>query len=120
MKKEIVLSLDSTPLPETVGSKAMNLARLKGKGYQIPKTFACTWEAYLLYKQNDPAILSQLQNELTLLLNPDLSYAVRSSANIEDNLEHSFAGQFKTILDVRGVSQSIVAVQEVWDAARAR
>ena len=117
MKTEIILPLDNTPLPVTVGSKTTNLARLMSEGYLVPKTFACTWEAYLLYKQNDPAILSQLQNELKLLLNPDLSYAVRSSANIEDNLEHSFAGQFRTILDVRGISKIFAAIQDIWEAA---
>jgi phosphohistidine swiveling domain-containing protein len=47
---------------------------------------------------------------------PDKTYAVRSSANLEDNLGHSFAGQFDTFLNVRGVDEIVQAIQSVWQS----
>jgi pyruvate,water dikinase len=39
---------------------------------------------------------------------------VRSSANVEDGSEHSFAGQFKTVLNVRGIDAVLAAMLSVW------
>lgn len=44
------------------------------------------------------------QEDLTVLANfdPQQAYSVRSSANIEDGQQHSFAGQFISLLNVQG------------------
>jgi pyruvate,water dikinase len=41
-------------------------------------------------------------------------YAVRSSANIEDSMELSFAGQAKSYLGVSGIKNIIEAVKKTW------
>lgn len=47
-----------------------------------------------------------------LVINPDTSYAVRSSALLEDSPEHSFAGIFETKLFV--TNDMVDAIKEVW------
>ncbi len=44
-------------------------------------------------------------------------YAVRSSASVEDSPEHSFAGQFATVLDVAGIEAVRAAIATVLDSA---
>ena len=49
-------------------------------------------------------------------IEPGQAYAVRSSASVEDSAEHSFAGQFASILHVEGLPAIRAAVAEVLDS----
>ncbi|MBN2507692.1 MAG: hypothetical protein JXQ71_13465 [Verrucomicrobia bacterium] len=44
----------------------------------------------------------------------DVAYAVRSSATVEDAREHSFAGQFESVLHVRGAEALLAAIESCW------
>ncbi len=78
---------------EPVGGKAEGLARLRGMGLRVPdaRVLVGAQVGYL------PSGLAELITELG-----DVPLAVRSSALGEDGAETSFAGQYETILDVRG------------------
>ena len=51
-------------------------------------------------------------------LRADVPHAVRSSADVEDGLTHSFAGQFATRLDVPDPAAIAAAAEEVVGSAR--
>lgn len=114
MKPKYIVSLMKKRLPASVGNKAQNLRRLQNKGFAIPVTYVCTWEAYQRYVENDVAIVQALESELAQIVEPGRAYAVRSSANLEDDFEHSFAGQFKSVLDVIGVDKILQAIWSIW------
>jgi len=46
------------------------------------------------------SVRGDVAEELERVLDSRRRYAVRSSADVEDGAEHSFAGQFKTVLNV--------------------
>ena len=100
------------------GAKARNLRFLEDHGFPVPKTHVCTWEAYLRFQQEPDGVRERLRTALTGLLHPDRTYAVRSSANVEDDADHSFAGQFVTVLGVQGAGAVLEAMEQVWASAR--
>jgi len=115
-----ILDLKQYKVPKSAGNKALNLRRLMNNGIHIPVTYVCTWEAYQRYVDNDVSLVAALQAELKAILNPGKNYAVRSSASIEDGAERSFAGQFKTALNVPGrVDDVFQAIWSVWSSAQA-
>jgi phosphohistidine swiveling domain-containing protein len=75
------------------------------------------WEAYDRYQQGSPDMEAALKQQLACFLDPTRSYAVRSSANIEDSREHSFAGQFKTVLGAQGVPAVFDGIRSIWATA---
>jgi pyruvate,water dikinase len=90
---------------EVVGGKAMNLSTLKSKGYNVPHGFVITTAFFeqvvkdgkvdkKLYKEQIAKIINGINHK------KGLQYAVRSSANVEDSKEYSFAGQFDSYLFV--------------------
>lgn len=114
-----LVSLHERKLPDCIGNKALNLHRMWRKRFNIPKTWICTWNAYLDYQKHGPAIIDSLSKELEQVIVPGRSYAVRSSANIEDSGHRSFAGQFTSLLNIQGLDQLLQAVRVVWDTAEA-
>ncbi|MDR0850865.1 MAG: phosphoenolpyruvate synthase, partial [Clostridiales Family XIII bacterium] len=52
--------------------------------------------------------------EISLRIKPDMKYAVRSSATKEDLGSLSFAGQYKTFLNISGVAAVAEAVTECY------
>jgi len=105
--------------PPHVGGKALGLHWLLRHKMDTTRAWACTWDAHRASQQGRPNVLADLCAELDRVLEPGRSYAVRSSANVEDHSAHSFAGQFRSVLDVRGSEAIAEAIASVWDSAKA-
>lgn len=90
-----------------IGGKAKGLFWLEGHGFQVPRWWVTSidtggvWKTYLLGATSD-------------------KFAVRSSAEVEDGENHSFAGMFNTELniDLEDVEEAISRVCQVPERAR--
>ncbi len=91
------------------GGKAWGLHRLVRRGLLIPPA--------IVVRPGPSETPDESSEELRALLaehvTDDGSYAVRSSATVEDGREQSHAGQFMTRLDVVGLDAVVEAVIEV-------
>ncbi|MDH4141190.1 MAG: PEP-utilizing enzyme [Chloroflexota bacterium] len=103
-----VAELTARPLPAGAGRKAEHLAWLAREGFRVPP-------GWVIPSGADGIVL---RTELERLLDPDAPYAVRSSADVEDGSARSFAGQFRTYLDVIGVEAVARAVEAVQSSVR--
>lgn len=115
---DYIIRLNGSRLPPAVGNKAGRLHFLARHGYRVPATHVCNWNAYLHYLQNDHALITALSHELPRKIDLATAYAIRSSANIEDGLAYSFAGQFKSVLDVHGLENMLQALWLIWATTR--
>lgn len=117
--RKLICRLEKKKNHPSIGNKAANIQRLARMGRRVPVTHVLIWEAYQRYLQNDLSVIDQVRAELAAL-DPGKCYAVRSSANIEDSFENSFAGQFKTVLNVQGPDSLMQAIWAVWGTAQTR
>lgn len=95
-----ILTLDDVD-GKAVGGKAAGLARLREMGLRIPETL-------VLEGATRSALPDDLHQRVAVL--GDGRLAVRSSAIGEDGAGASFAGQYETILNVRGRDELYAAV----------
>lgn len=112
------LAAAATRPPWLVGGKARGFATLTAAGLPVPDGFVITTLAHRAASGGRvvPSLLAGLiAAELELL--GDDPMAVRSSACGEDGGEHSFAGQYATVLGVRGSREVLAAVAECWGSA---
>lgn len=114
MKNNYFVQLNHRQTVDLIGNKAKNLGVLQRLRCQVPNTFICTMDAYEAYQRDDLRLVSILRQELQQKLDPNKVYAVRSSANLEDERQYSFAGQFKTYLWQSGVDQIFSAIWGTW------
>lgn len=102
---------------ERIGNKAKNLLSLLSiHQVKVPKTWVLPWDWYQHHLPGDQDILEHLHAVLEKRLDFSKTYVVRSSSNIEDASFFSFAGLFKSVLNVKGCKSIIEAVVDVWDS----
>jgi len=98
------------------GNKARNLGILVNQGILVPNGIAVSYEPYLDYLESG-SFKNDFERRLFQKLESySCQFAVRSSANVEDSGQRSYAGQFKTILDVSR-DKLIEAIKKVYDSA---
>jgi phosphoenolpyruvate synthase/pyruvate phosphate dikinase len=118
-----VLQLDGDPLPsaELVGGKARGLGALRALGLPVPPAVVLTTDAHARFRARgslDEADRRALLASLERLGEP---LAVRSSAADEDTAERSAAGQYDSVMGVRGPEGVVAAVEHCWrEAERGR
>lgn len=97
-----------------IGGKASNLIALKGFGFNVPK-FSCINSSHFVDFLLTGKLSEETLKQVAEVCN-DLKFpvAVRSSANIEDGIDNSFAGMFSTYLNLNSVKEVIDAIEKVW------
>ncbi|MFN2188074.1 MAG: PEP/pyruvate-binding domain-containing protein [Candidatus Promineifilaceae bacterium] len=114
-----LLSLTKHKKLNGIGQKAGSLQWLMQQGLSVPQTFVLTYDSHQEFLRDRTQFRRRLERELKARLDMNLTYAVRSSADIEDNLAHSFAGQLASVLSVRGLNGIIQAVFDVYASVQA-
>jgi pyruvate,water dikinase len=93
-----------------VGGKAARLGELMAAGERVP-------DGFCVVGVGDRAIAAALDGYRAMGAQP--AVAVRSSASAEDGNEASFAGQFETVLNVRGEEDLAAALAVCWESLSA-
>lgn len=105
------------------GSKAANLATLMGLGVQVPEGVvvpASVFSTYAAGRAPDDipdALPDELLEALYAFVGSAEPVAVRSSGIAEDLAGASYAGQYETVLNVRGRDALAAAVLHCWRSA---
>ncbi|CAJ1502836.1 PEP/pyruvate-binding domain-containing protein [[Mycobacterium] holstebronense] len=95
------------------GGKGANLGELLAVGLPVPDGFVIGVSAHVdLSGELRDAIVANYH-----ALGDDTAVAVRSSAVAEDGVDASHAGIYETVLNVRGITQLLAAVDYCWESA---
>jgi pyruvate,water dikinase len=126
----VFLNDEAAMVCDDCGPKAARLAQLHHAGVPVPDGFVIRADAFDLFlRQHDgrndpdksgqfempPDLTSQIAGALAVLKGGCV--AVRSSGIGEDMADASFAGQYETVLDVRGTEAVLRAVKTCWVSA---
>lgn len=106
--------------PAVAGGKGWQLGRLAGFGLPVPPGFVIQAVPVAGRHRGEPlpaAQLKALADELARRDWADRPLAVRSSAASEDSAAASFAGIYRSHLNVLGFDALVAAVQDVMDSA---
>ncbi len=95
-----------------VGAKAVSIAWLARQGVPVPAAVAVPVEIAADLAHDDPLATELVGSALRRWLDPDASYAIRSSVDGDHGALRAFAGQFPHLLDVPA-HRVVAAVREV-------
>lgn len=99
------------------GSKAKNLLFLENHRFRIPLTHVIGFQAFEDYQRDRNKTILKIEEELDKIISKNKKYALRSSTNLEDSSEHSYAGQFLTVLNAKNKTEIIKAIIEIWESS---
>lgn len=104
----------------TAGVKASTLARLAGAGFSVPEGVVLITDAFIA--SADARMPEAIERALIAVAATfgNTKLAVRSSSSAEDTAEQSFAGQYDSVLGVRGAEELVGAVRKVWQSAESQ
>lgn len=114
---------------DRIGRKAANLAELTRAGYRVPEGVVLTTDALARLLDSARSATAEVVRDLRLPDDVaeavreiaahfgDEPVAVRSSGVAEDLPGMSFAGQYETVLGVRGHDELVEAVRTCWSSA---
>ena len=120
---------------ERAGAKAAKLGELARAGFPVPDGFVLTTSAFdrfiaanVLGPDSSPEAVAAASMPAVVVdsllaaagVLGDIPLAVRSSGVAEDLPNASFAGQYETVLDVRGTDALLAAVRRVFVSAFSR
>jgi pyruvate,water dikinase len=100
-----------------IGNKAVSLIKMHKLGFRVPDSFVIPQQVRDSFAMDPDRIRQLILNEVDQIAGKHPSWAIRSSSSLEDLEEHSFAGQFTTLLDVQGSQAMLEAIEQVWDSA---
>jgi pyruvate,water dikinase len=103
---------------DSFGKKGVGLHWLAKHRLLIPKTLVVTYSASEMIEHDPQAGFVKLKDAIKDRLELDEPYAVRSSANLEDDKELSFAGQFLSRVNVQGLDAIVDAIRDVLNSSR--
>lgn len=116
MRGELIICPLKPGLNESeTGNKARSLLFLQKKKFRIPETYIIPSGIFARYQNHRELFISNLRKEIENL--PDRQYAVRSSTKSEDSEDFTYAGQFRTVVNVYGTENLIMAIIDVWNSS---
>ncbi|WP_312653522.1 PEP/pyruvate-binding domain-containing protein [Proteiniclasticum sp.] len=116
MREKYLYSLEDLTLGNAGGNKTKNLQFLMRKRYPVPKGCVVSFFALNDYQAGNENVIGKLRSELKNFIQQGQTYAVRSSASVEDHNEFSCAGLFQSYLGISGEDEIIEAVLKVWQS----
>jgi pyruvate,water dikinase len=121
MKYIIHLEDEAAIASGRVGQKFAVLAKAYRHGFPVPPAFAISTEAHHFFLQNGhwPEGLSDEVYGAAEVLGLEKGLSIRSSATREDLENHSFAGQYRTFLEVCRPAELKEKIQQCWLSAEA-
>lgn len=109
-----IYRLNALRNPGIAGAKSYNLHLLERWGFNVPKTYICPIQAFRDYSSGNTRLIDKICQELQSFFDGAKRYAVRSSTNIEDGSQYSFAGQFNTYLNINSLDGLSEAIENIW------
>lgn len=99
-----------------IGNKAASLYKMLKSGFNVPDTYVLPQHTRSAFLSDPGKAREQLLREIHNIPDKNRAWAIRSSGALEDLKEHSFAGQFTSLLDVQGDKSMLEGIEKVWSS----
>ena len=112
----LILHINRAGDRKGIGNKASSLYKMQKLGFNIPETYVLPKHARSAFIKNPDRVRDQIIKDIQNIPAKVSSWAIRSSGDLEDQKQHSFAGQFTTLLDIQGNGALLEAIENVWSS----